>query len=53
MRGLINVIFGIVFIVGGLSGELVLVGTQSGGALAAVGGGMILLGVFRLVKPRQ
>jgi hypothetical protein len=52
MRGVINIIIGIVFIVGGLSGHLVLIGTSSGPALAAVGAAMIGLGIFRIVKAR-
>ncbi len=48
MRGIINIIIGLVFIVGGLSGNLVLMGTHSGGALAAVGAVLIVIGVLRL-----
>ena len=43
-----NILFGIVFIIGGLSGQLALIGTNSPGALAAVGVGMVLWGVFQL-----
>lgn len=43
-----NIILGIIFIIGGLSGKLVLIGTQSGAALAVVGVVMVLWGVFRL-----
>ena len=43
-----NILFGIIFIIGGLSGKLVLIGTNSSGALAAVGAGMLLWGVFQL-----
>ena len=39
-----NIILGIVFIAGGLSGNLVLIGTDSGVALAIVGVILILLG---------
>lgn len=42
-----NIIFGIIFIIGGLSGKLVLIGTNSSGALAAVGAGMVLWGFFQ------
>jgi hypothetical protein len=48
MRGIINIILGLVFVVGGLSGNLSLRGTHSGPALAAVGVVLIGLGIFRL-----
>jgi len=44
---------GIVMIIGGLSGNLVLIGTNSGGALAVFGAVLIAWGVFNLVKARQ
>lgn len=50
MRGVINIVIGLVFIVGGLSGRLVLLGTQSGGGLAVLGLVLVGLGTFRLVK---
>ena len=50
MRGVINIIIGIVFIIGGLSGHLVLLGTGSGIALAVLGLLLVGLGVFRLVQ---
>ncbi len=50
MRGIINLIIGIVFIIGGLSGNLVLKGTQSGMGLAVVGLFLAVLGVFRMVR---
>ena len=50
MRGLINIIFGLVFIVGGLSGKLVLLGTHSGPALAVLGVLLLILGIFRMVQ---
>jgi hypothetical protein len=52
MRGVFNIILGIAFIAGGLSGHLVLIGTQSGMALAAVGAGLIVLGIVRIVGSR-
>jgi hypothetical protein len=52
MRGLISIIIGVVFIIGGLSGKLVLIGTHSGPGLAVVGGILILLGIFRMVRAR-
>jgi len=48
MRGIANIIIGVIFIIGGLSGKLVLMGTHSGPALAVVGGGLIVLGIFRM-----
>ena len=50
MRGIGNIIVGIVFIIGGLSGQLVLIGTNSGELLAVVGGALIVLGIFRMAK---
>ncbi|HEY0547767.1 MAG TPA: hypothetical protein VGC91_20475 [Pyrinomonadaceae bacterium] len=50
MRGVVNIIIGIVFIIGGLSGNLVLRGTGSGGLLAVVGVGLIILGIVRMTK---
>jgi hypothetical protein len=48
MRGLINIVMGAVMVIGGLTGGLVLKGTNSGGALAAIGAFLILLGVYRM-----
>ena len=45
-----NIIIGLVFIIGGLSGRLVLIGTNSGPALAALGGGMLILGLVRVSR---
>jgi hypothetical protein len=50
MRGVLNIIIGLVMVIGGLSGNLVLKGTQSGGALAAIGAFVILLGLYRLTR---
>jgi hypothetical protein len=47
-RGILNLIFGGVMIVGGLGGGLVLRGTDSGGALAVVGVILVVLGFYRL-----
>jgi hypothetical protein len=46
-RGLGNILVGIVFIIGGLSGSLVLRGTNSGELLALVGLGLIVWGVLK------
>ena len=48
MRGIINIVIGLAFIVGGLSGHLVLIGTSSGPALAVLGVVLVGFGVFRL-----
>ncbi|MCB1076953.1 MAG: hypothetical protein KDM63_03040 [Verrucomicrobiae bacterium] len=48
-----NIILGIVFVIGGLSGKLALIGTNSGAALAAVGVGMIIWGGFQIAKTRR
>ncbi len=48
-----NIVIGIVFVIGGLTGNLALRGTDSGGALAAVGGGMVVWGIFQMLKARQ
>jgi hypothetical protein len=50
MRGIISIIIGTIFIVGGLTGKLVLIGTHNGPALAVVGGVIILLGIARIAK---
>jgi len=52
MRGIVNIIIGIIFIIGGLSGSLVLMGTHSGGALAILGAGLVGLGIFRMTRAR-
>jgi hypothetical protein len=49
MRGLINVIIGLVFIVG-LSGKLAMRGTESGAAPAAIGVVPLLQGVYRMPR---
>jgi hypothetical protein len=53
MRGIVNVIIGGVLVIGGLSGKLVLMGTGSGGALAALGAVVLILGVVSLVRSAQ
>ena len=50
MRGILNIVIGIVFIIGGLSGNLVLIGTRSGAALAVLGVVLVGFGVFRIVN---
>lgn len=48
-----NILIGIVFIVGGLSGKLALIGTNSGEALAALGAGLLIWGVVQMVRARK
>jgi predicted phage tail protein len=48
-----NIVIGIVFIVGGLSGKLALIGTNSGEALAALGAGLLIWGVVQLVRAKK
>ncbi len=49
---MVSVILGIVLIVGGLTGNLTLLGTHSGTALAIVGVLVLGRGVYRLRRPR-
>jgi hypothetical protein len=48
MRGILNIVIGVVMVIGGLSGQLVMRGTNSGTALAVIGGALIIFGLFRL-----
>ena len=50
MRGIINIIIGLVMVIGGLSGALVMRGTNSSLAIVAIGGVLIALGGFRLIS---
>jgi hypothetical protein len=52
MRGIVNIVIGGIFVVGGLTGNLALRGTQSGTAIAVVGVALILFGIFRIVSSR-
>lgn len=45
-----NIIIGIIFIFGGLSGQLVLRGTNSSGALVVVGVGLVIWGGVKMSK---
>jgi len=47
-----SVIIGLIFIVGGLSGQLALIGTNSGTALAVVGVLILGRGIYRIRKQR-
>ena len=48
-----NIIWGVVCLAGGASGQLALRGTNSSGALMAVGGVLIAIGIFQVVKARS
>lgn len=48
-----KIIIGAIFIIGGLSGKLVLVGTNSGIALAVFGAVLIVWGVARVAASRK
>jgi hypothetical protein len=52
-RGLVSIVIGAVMVVGALSGNLVLRGTESGGALAVVGFVVIGIGVFRIIQSKK
>jgi hypothetical protein len=48
-----NIIIGLVMIIGGLSGNLALRGTDSSGLLAALGGLLLAYGVYQVVSRRE
>jgi len=50
MRGIINIVIGVIFIIGGLTGRLALVGTHSGPGLAVVGVILVVVGLPRLAR---
>ncbi|HWC59685.1 MAG TPA: hypothetical protein VHC44_08330 [Verrucomicrobiae bacterium] len=50
---MVKIIIGLVMVIGGLSGKLVLIGTQSGIALAVLGGVMIVWGITRVATSRR
>ncbi len=52
MRGILQIVIGAIFILGGLSGKLVLLGTNSGQALAVFGGVLVVIGFVRMAKAR-
>lgn len=49
---MVKIIIGVIFIIGGLSGKLVLVGTNSGVALAGFGVVLVIWGVARMASRR-
>jgi hypothetical protein len=50
---MVKIIIGIVMVVGGLSGNLVLIGTNSGVALAGLGVVLIVWGIARMVAAKK
>jgi len=50
---MISIIIGIVMIIGGLSGKLVLIGTNSGVALAVLGVVLVIWGIVKIVRQKQ
>lgn len=48
-----NVVVGLIFLVGGLSGKMALIGTGSTIAMAAVGGLILGIGIFQIVRHRR
>lgn len=45
-----NIIIGLILLVGGLSGKLALIGTNSSTALAVVGGILVIWGIIQTVR---
>ena len=52
-RGIIDIIIGLVLVIGGLSGKLVFIGTQSGPLLAVLGLGLVGWGGYRIWKDEK
>ncbi len=52
-RGILNIVIGGVALPGGLSGRLVLIGTQSSAAFAAIGAAILGLGVYQVIRARS
>ncbi len=48
-----NIVIGIAMIIGGATGKLALIGTQSSGALVAFGIVLVGWGIFQLVRRKQ
>jgi hypothetical protein len=53
LRGILGIIAGGVMLIGGLTGNIVLKGTQSGGAAAAVGAVVLALSIARLATAKK
>jgi len=52
MRGIINIVIGAFFIIGGLTGKMALRGTSSSGAIIGIGALLVVIGLFRLSRGR-
>lgn len=52
VRGVISLVIGSVMVVGGMTGKLTLRGTGSGGALAALGAVIVVIGIIRILASR-
>ena len=48
-----NIIIGAVFVIGGLSGKLALIGTNSSTALAVVGAGLVVWGIAQVSRRKN
>jgi hypothetical protein len=48
-----NIIIGAVFVIGGLSGKLALIGTHSSAALVVVGAGLIVWGTAQVSRRKN
>jgi uncharacterized membrane protein (UPF0136 family) len=53
MGPIVNILIGVGLAVAGLTGNLVLRGTDSGPALALVGAALAAFGVYQLVRARK
>ena len=51
--GVFNLLLGLVGLVGGLSGRLALLGTNSSVALAVVGGLIAAYGAYQIIRSRR
>jgi len=51
--GILNIIIGLIFIGCGLSGVVVLRGTQSSGALVIIGLVLIGVGLFQMIRNKR
>ena len=53
MGGVFNIVVGLAMVAAGLSGKFALLGTNSGGALAALGAAVAGFGIYRTIKDRS
>lgn len=53
MGAYFNIVFGGLMLAGGLSGKLVLFGTNSSSWLAILGAAILALGIYQLAKRRR